>query len=228
MCRESNEVMCHIVPSFMLEAMAQSPDASVRGAALKNIAAAERARTTRATLAEARPQMRSIVPIDASSKLYRVVHDSKLKDNLNGKAVRQEGDPNTGDMEIDEAYRFAGDVHSFYKKVLGRNSLDDHGLTLKSSVRYREYPDHPYNNAFWWRRQMGYGDGDGIVFKRFTASLDVIGHELTHGVVEYTANLVYRSEPGALNESFADVFGSMIKQWRKKQKVDKADWLIGN
>ena len=75
---------------------------------------------------------------------------------------------------------------------------------------------------------MAYGDGDGIVFKRFTAALDVVAHELSHGVIEYTANLVYQSEPGALNESFADVFGSLIKQWRKKQTAKQADWLIGD
>ena len=106
--------------------------------------------------------------------------------------------------------------------------MDDMGLALKSSVRYRDNPDMPYNNAFWWQQQMAYGDGDGIVFNRFTSSLDVIGHELTHGVVEHSANLVYQAESGALNESFADVFGSLVKQWRKQQSADVADWLIGD
>jgi Zn-dependent metalloprotease len=57
--------------------------------------------------------------------------------------------------------------------------------------------------------------------------VDVVGHELTHGVVSHTCNLVYSNEPGALNEHFADVFGSLVKQWRKRQTVKKADWLIG-
>ncbi len=84
-----------------------------------------------------------------------------------------------------------------------------------------------YNNAFWNGEQMAYGDGDGQVFIRFTKSLDVIGHELTHGVVTHTCNLEYHDESGALNEHFADVFGSLVKQWKRKHTAAKADWLIG-
>ena len=84
-----------------------------------------------------------------------------------------------------------------------------------------------YNNAFWNGEQMAYGDGDGQVFVGFTRSLDVIGHELTHGVVTHTCNLEYHDESGALNEHFADVFGSLVKQWKRKQTAAKADWLIG-
>jgi Zn-dependent metalloprotease len=74
---------------------------------------------------------------------------------------------------------------------------------------------------------MVYGDGDGEIFQRFTKSIDVIGHELTHGVTQYEAALEYEGQAGALNESLSDVFGSMIKQHSLKQKADKADWLIG-
>jgi Zn-dependent metalloprotease len=72
-----------------------------------------------------------------------------------------------------------------------------------------------------------YGDGDGTVFSRFTASIDVVGHELTHGVVQHTSGLEYYGESGALNEHFADVFGTLVRQHRKKQAVKKADWLVG-
>jgi Zn-dependent metalloprotease len=74
---------------------------------------------------------------------------------------------------------------------------------------------------------MCYGDGDGRIFIRFTKSLDVVGHELTHGVISHTCNLVYQNEPGALNEHFADVFGTLVKQWRRRQTARRADWLIG-
>ena len=84
-----------------------------------------------------------------------------------------------------------------------------------------------YNNAFWNGEQMAYGDGDGVIFIRFTKSIDVVGHELTHGVVSNTCNLDYKNESGALNEHFADVFGSLVKQWKKGQTAAKADWLIG-
>ena len=74
---------------------------------------------------------------------------------------------------------------------------------------------------------MIYGDGDGELFNRFTISLDVIGHELTHGVTQFTAGLEYSGQSGALNESMSDVFGSMVKQWALNQTDDQADWLIG-
>jgi Zn-dependent metalloprotease len=87
--------------------------------------------------------------------------------------------------------------------------------------------DQEYNNAFWNGEQMVFGDGDGELFNRFTVSLDVIGHELTHGVTEDEAQLVYFFQPGALNESVSDVFGSLVKQYLLKQTAAQADWLIG-
>ena len=84
-----------------------------------------------------------------------------------------------------------------------------------------------FNNAFWNGSRMMFGDGDGRLFKGFTKSLDVIGHELTHGVTEFTCALEYHNQSGALNESISDVFGSLVKQYSLNQAADKADWLIG-
>jgi Zn-dependent metalloprotease len=74
---------------------------------------------------------------------------------------------------------------------------------------------------------MVFGDGDGQLFNRFTIAVDVIGHELTHGVTEDEAGLVYMFQSGALNESVSDVFGSLIKQKLRRQTAREADWLIG-
>ena len=74
---------------------------------------------------------------------------------------------------------------------------------------------------------MVFGDGDGELFQRFTIAVDVIGHELTHGVTEATAGLVYQGQSGALNESVSDVFGSLVKQRVLGQDATEADWLIG-
>ncbi len=115
-------------------------------------------------------------------------------------------------------------VAKFYQDCFGRNSIDGQGMTLVSSIHY----DKNYNNAFWNGTQMTYGDGDGNIFIDFTMSNDVIGHELTHGVTQYTAGLVYTNEAGALNESISDVFGSMFRQWEAGQTVAQADWLIGS
>jgi Zn-dependent metalloprotease len=84
-----------------------------------------------------------------------------------------------------------------------------------------------YNNAFFNGEYMVFGDGDGEFVNRFTIALDVIGHELTHGVTEHEAKLDYIGQSGALNESLSDVFGSLIKQYSLKQMADQADWLIG-
>jgi Zn-dependent metalloprotease len=85
----------------------------------------------------------------------------------------------------------------------------------------------PMNNAFWNGQQMAYGDGDGVVFRRFTQSLDVIGHELTHGVESFTSNLTYYGQSGALNEHFADVFGMLVRQWKNGETALKASWVVG-
>ena len=135
--------------------------------------------------------------------------------------------PNPGasaDGSAKRAFNETTGVAKFYQDCFGRNSVDNSGMTLMSSIHYGS----KYNNAFWNGRQMTYGDGDGQIFIDFTMSNDVIGHELTHGVTQYTAGLTYADEPGALNESISDVFGSMFRQWENKQTVDKADWLIGS
>src|SRR5262245_37560970 len=96
-------------------------------------------------------------------------------------------------------------------------------MRLDATVHYGA----DYDNAFWNGSQMVYGDGDGVLFRRFTGAIEVIGHELTHGVIQHEAAFEYRDQPGALNESFADVFGTLVKQRSLGQTVKEADWLIG-
>ena len=114
-------------------------------------------------------------------------------------------------------------VEAFYAQVFGRNSIDNAGMTMISSIHYGVR----YNNAFWNGSQMTYGDGDGSIFLDFSNANDVIGHELTHGVTQYSLQLNYTNEAGGLNESLSDCFGSMFRQWEANQNVKQADWLIG-
>jgi len=151
--------------------------------------------------------------------VYDVQHGMTLPGNL----VRSEGDPATGDAAADEAYDSAGATYDFYQAAFQRNSLDNHGLRLDSTVHY----GNGYDNAFWNGQQMIYGDGDGTLFTRFTVSVDVIAHELTHGITQHEANLAYQGQSGALNEHFSDVFGSLARQYGKNQSAADADWLIG-
>ncbi len=197
-------------------------DAVVRKLAHDNIVAAAEHRAVRAAMPLARPG--SMMAMSTAGK-YREVYDAQHKPatSLPGKLLRSEGQPKTGDAAADEAYDYAGATYDFYKSVFNRDSLDNHGLRLVSSVHIGVN----FDNAFWNGAQMAYGDGDGRAFDRFTKSLDVVGHELSHGVVSHTADLMYQGESGALNEHFADVFGIMIKQRSLNQTVTQADWLVG-
>ncbi|MDQ6814321.1 MAG: M4 family metallopeptidase [Bacteroidota bacterium] len=111
----------------------------------------------------------------------------------------------------------------FYYELFGRNSVDNLGMTIQQYIHY----DKKYDNAFWDGRRMIFGDGDGNIFGSFTTDIDVIGHELTHGVTQYEANLDYHLESGAMNEAFSDIFGIMIKQRVLNLDVKQSDWLIG-
>jgi Zn-dependent metalloprotease len=211
---------CFIVPPQMLQRLAASGDPALAETA---------GRTLRLTqsLVAFRAQLSTGAPSPAALKrqgLRRQVFDCKGTNDLPGDPVRSETDttPNR-DKAVNEAFDNAGTTWDFYNKIFGRESVDNHGKTLVSSVHYGEN----YDNAFWNGQQMVYGDGDGVIFQRFTIALDVIAHELTHGVTQFTAQLAYQDQSGALNESMSDVFGSMVKQWALGQSVDQADWLIG-
>src|SRR5262249_27643424 len=129
----------------------------------------------------------------------------------------------SADETVNRAFDGFGTTRDFYKAVFDRNSIDDHGMRLDGYV----HRGVKYNNAFWDGQEMVFGDGDGAGFTDFTRSLDVIAHELTHGVTEKTAGLIYHNQQGALNESISDVFGSLVKQWSLEQPAETADWLIG-
>ncbi len=138
------------------------------------------------------------------------VYDCKNTESLPGAPVSDPGA--SSDLTAQRAFDATTAVVDFYRNCFGRNSVDDAGMTLMSSIHYGVR----YDNAFWNGSQMTYGDGDGRVFTDFTKSDDVIGHELTHGVTQFTAGLDYSDEPGALNESVSDAFGAMFHQWRRE------------
>jgi thermolysin metallopeptidase-like protein len=159
----------------------------------------------------------------AEPVVQRAVYDAQHQSKLPGRLVRGEGKPPTADDPVNRAYDGLGATWQLYWSAFQRNSLDAKGLELVASVHYEEQ----YDNAFWDGQQMVFGDGDGTYFNDFTSSVDVIGHELAHGVTQYTAGLTYVTQSGALNESVSDCFGSMVKQQVLGQDAANADWLIG-
>ncbi len=125
-----------------------------------------------------------------------------------------------------DAHYYANLVDDFYSDVFARNSIDDQGMQIQSFVHFGEN----YCNAFWNGAYMTYGDGDGDTCKSLSGGLDVDGHELTHGVTDFTSNLIYENESGALNEAFSDMMANTIEFYAEANGLDpevEPDWLIG-
>ncbi|WJV65793.1 M4 family metallopeptidase [Pectobacteriaceae bacterium CE70] len=161
--------------------------------------------------------------IYTGGQVVRKIYNAEHQQQLPGIQVRTEDQASNGDIAADEAYNYLGATYDFFWQIFGRNSLDNQGLPLSGTVHYGK----DYQNAFWNGQQMVFGDGDGKIFNRFTTAIDVVGHELTHGITESEANFIYFRQSGALNESMSDVFGSMVKQFYHKQTAQQADWIIG-
>ena len=221
-----HSILC-IMPPHMLNEIVRNGTTAQRDMATQTILASERMRGQRRAMKAMAPLMLSKAA--ATSSKQRTIYDAQFGSQLPGTLVRSEGGPAVADPAVNEAYDGSGVTYDLYRNVFGRNSIDNNGLKLDSSVHYQK----GYDNAFWDGNQMVYGDGDedqppaDRLFNRFTIALDVIGHELTHGVTQYEANLAYWEQSGALNESLSDVFGSLVKQYQLKETADQADWIIG-
>ncbi|MCB1740573.1 MAG: M4 family metallopeptidase [Gammaproteobacteria bacterium] len=207
-----------ITPPHILTRLLDSRDDAIRAAALRTFLATERLRGERA--------VRSLMGITAAgpSSGRRTVYDCHRRRILPAASIAHTEDgPASSDASVNRAFDGLGDTRGFFLEIFERNSIDGNGMRLEGYVHF----GNSYNNAFWDGREMVFGDGDGRIFTDFTRSLDVIGHELSHGVTEHTAGLEYHGQSGALNESMSDVFGSLVKQWKNRQSAAEADWLIG-
>jgi Zn-dependent metalloprotease len=216
---------CSIVPPYMLQKLAESSDPRVRDRALATLEATDRTRSLRTAMSQ------TINVMSAGSALSRTkvrrIFDCEGTSDLSRKLVMQENDPAPADVAAREANDFSGITWDFYNTVFGRNSIDNRGLTIVSSVHYSEN-GQGFDNALWNGQQMIYGDG-GELFGRMTQCLDVVGHELTHGITQFSAGLPYQGQSGALNESMSDVFGVVIRQWHDNQtNPATANWLVGD
>jgi Zn-dependent metalloprotease len=162
------------------------------------------------------------VTLEAAEPVQQQVFDCQHRQSLPGRPVSNPA--SATDEAVKIVYSTTAQVAAFYEEILGRNSVDNQGLDLVSSLHYRMN----FDNAFWNGQQMVYGDGDGDVFTEFYKSPDVIGHELTHGVTQYESGLRYEGESGALNESISDVFGAVFNQWLNQWPASNPQgWLIG-
>jgi Zn-dependent metalloprotease len=176
---------------------------------------------------------RTVMGVDAiaalgaptAGKSERQIHDCLGDWDFDVPVARGEDDPPVESPEsVNLAHDHTGATRDYYQDVHGRNGIDNTGSPIKVYANY----GIDFNNAFWDGTRIVLGTGDGVIFTDFSKSMDVMGHELTHGVVTHTANLEYFSQSGALNEHFADVFGTLVEQTAKGQDAGTADWLIGD
>ena len=208
-----------IVPPYLLRQLLESRNAEYRRIALETLLTTAQLRAERG-FTEFNGVARSL----AGTKRRTIFDCAHLTRLTQAKIAREEGSAKGRDASVNAAFDGLGTTYDFFLQVFQRNSVDDHGMRLDGYVHY----GRAYNNAFWDGREMIFGDGDGKLFGDFTGALDVIAHELGHGITQFTAALEYHDQPGALNESMSDVFGSLVKQWALKQDVKQADWLIGD
>ncbi len=196
--------------------------------------------TRLAWFVEARgPALRQFIWIDARNRMVllnfsqltdaknRTIYDgANTRAALPGTLIRTEGQTPSGASNTTDAlnaYNFAGYAYDYFLAQHARDSFDGVGGEIRSTVRYCDVDTLepcPYDNAFWDGAQLAYGDG-------FTAADDVVAHEFTHGVIERTSNLFYYMQSGALNESYADIFGETIDQWNGTSEPGGSRWKIG-
>jgi vibriolysin len=159
----------------------------------------------------------------------RNVYTANNSTSIPGTLRRSEGAAATADVDINAAYDNTGASYDAYNIFFTRDSYNNAGAQLISSVHYSTN----YCNAFWNGTQMVYGDGSGSTCLPLARSVDVTAHELTHAVTENESNLTYSGESGGLNEAYSDIFGAFVEAWVDGGKsgtnlaVSADTWLVG-
>ena len=216
---------CQIIPNDVLEKLSldKKLSAELRQASSQSARLSSSLRNLRDSAASltAMSHAMGMQALELAARPAVTVYDCKHTQTVPGAPVAKPG--SSADATAKRTFTETTSVAKFYKAVFGRNSIDNAGMTMMSSIHF----GNKYNNAMWNGSQMIYGDGDGSLFVDFTMGNDVIGHELTHGVTQHTLQLAYSGDAGGLNESLSDCFGSMFRQWEAGQTVATADWLIG-
>jgi Zn-dependent metalloprotease len=189
--------LCKFIPDEVLARLAN--DSSIkdfdRDALQRTLAVDQEMRRVREATASliAYSALISMSLVPANKKPLIKLYDCKHGGILPGAKVASP--QSSSDGTVKRTFKNTTDVAKFLKKEFGRNSLDGQGMDLISSVHYGQN----YNNAFWNGQQMTYGDGDNNIFIDFTKGSDVIAHELTHGMTQFTIQLAYANETGGLN-----------------------------
>jgi Zn-dependent metalloprotease len=230
MCTNHFSPIQCILPPYLTDKLVDSTNKNIAKIAINTKFRSFRFRSDRVFFKDASTAEQAILGVIANKPtkipvLKMEVYDCKKKATTTGATLLwndTSAKPPT-DKDAKNVVNAGTGTWKFYYDLFSRNSVDNLGMTIQQYIHY----DKKYDNAFWDGRRMIFGDGDGTIFGSFTTDIDVIGHELTHGVTQYEANLDYHLQSGALNESISDVFGIMIKQRMLNQDIKQSDWLIG-
>lgn len=205
---------CSIIPPQILTRIAAyAPTPEERAAAHRAALISQALRDRRVTLAP--------IPGEPNEGEQRQIRDARGRETERGAIVRREDQGATTDQAVSHLYDGLGNVYRYYWEVHGRRSVDGAGMLMEASAHYGS----KWDNAAW--TGTSYVSGDGNYFNPLDRDLTVMGHEITHGVTQYTANLEYQDQAGALNEHVSDVFGALVEQYAYRQDAAQATWLIG-
>lgn len=223
----SHDPLHCILPPGILHKLARHENESVRNSALETLTLDTQFRIARAEAAARRGGRiaRTVTFARIGGSSQRTICDQQNSTSQTpGQVARAEGQDPVSDTAVNQAYDGLGATYDYYWTKFMRDSIDGQGMPLFGCVHFGTN----YDNAFWDNAgHMFFGDGDGMLLTQTTAGIDVIGHELTHGITQHEANLEYSGQSGALNESISDVFGIQIKQMALNQSATDSDWLIG-
>lgn len=235
---------CFAVPSKLFRKLAEKAGEDNSSQLNSHIEHSGRLRTRRHVCSQQGTPLRTVQSPQSfmpAQAYRRSIFNAGTDTDLPGKPVRHEGDKPVRDRTVNQVYDNTGIALNFFHQVFGRDSLDNRSMRVESAVHFGKN----FANAMWTGEQMVYGDGDQNV-GGFTEALDIIAHELTHGVIQHMVpgglgvvklarkdrefeeqTHALQGQAGALNESFSDVMGSMVKQWHARQTVTQANWLLG-
>ena len=223
----SHDPLHCILPPGILHKLARHENEDIRTSAIDTLALDTRFRMARAEAAARRGgrSARTVTFARIGGTPQRTIYDQGNSESQTpGRVARAEGQDPVSDEAVNQAYDGLGHTYMYYWNLFMRDSIDGQGMPIAGCVHYGSN----YDNAFWDNAgHMFFGDGDGTLLTQTTAGIDVIGHELTHGITQHEANLEYSGQSGALNESVSDCFGIQIKQMALNQTATDSDWMIG-
>src|SRR3712207_3651826 len=212
MCKNHFSPVQCIIPPYITDKLVESPDKNISKIAVNSKFRSYRFRSDREFFKGTNPTERAVLSAVPKKQLTKspaleVYNCKKLTSLSAAELIWKTSEPKQpADKDAKNVIKAGSATWQFYYDIFGRNSIDNLGMVIQQFIHY----DKKYDNAFWDGRRMIYGDGDGKIFGSFTSDIDIIGHELTHGVTQYEVNLDYHLQAGAMNESFSDIFGIMI------------------